>query len=223
VQAAEDPFVSRMEIFTLNHDLLIERALEHAGIYFANGFVPVSADLRSWDIESFAKSREKVRLTKLHGSIDWYTRPILDRGPSCVCIATNRDVNHALGPDGSSALIYDSEILIGTFNKMTEYTMGIYADLFCAFRKALWALDKLVVSGYSFGDKGINASFVEWTRQKGERRTLIVAPHASRYRHEARGAIRKLFADCDVQLTTLDAKFKDVTWERIRAWCGNGS
>jgi hypothetical protein len=220
VHAAQDRSFSRVEIFTLNHDLLVERTLENAGIQFSNGFVNCSDDLDSWDRASFARSRIKVRLTKLHGSVDWYPMRFSPQGPSVVCIPTNGDPDHARGPNGRFAeLLPDRPVmLVGTFNKMMEYTMGIYADLFCAFRTALWSLDSVIVSGYSFSDKGVNASLVEWTRQNRERRLLIIAPHASDYAQTARGAIRHLFSDCGAQIEKKNEKFKDVDWNQIRAW-----
>ncbi len=221
VQAAQDQSFSRVEIFTLNHDLLIERTLERAGISFSNGFVSLSDDLRSWDGAAFARSRARVRLIKMHGSVDWYPMRFSRREPSLVCIPTNGDIEHARGPNDEmpGPLPDRPAILIGTFNKMLEYTMGIYADLFCAFRAALGNLDRVVVSGYSFGDKGVNASLVEWTRQSCERKVLIIAPDASNYRHTARGAIRRLFSDCGVQLTPKDSGFEELTWNEVRKWC----
>ena len=221
VQAAKDRTVSRLEIFTLNHDLLIERVLKDAGIRFETGFASVSEDLSCWDRKKFIETRKKVRVGKLHGSVDWYPMRFSKNGPSCVCIATNGDINHARGPNRQEPELLEDrpEMLIGTFNKMLEYTMGIYADLFCAFRAALWALDRLVISGYSFGDKGINASITEWVRQDPERRILIVAPCASRYRRTARGAIRRLFEDCRSQIKMRADKFEEVDWDWIRIWC----
>jgi hypothetical protein len=220
VQAAKDECFSRVEIFTLNHDPLIERTLEKEGIPFSNGFVKLNEDLHSWDRESFAESRVKVRLIKLHGSVDWYPMRFSPPDASIVCISTNGDPEHARGPNGRPPhLLPDRPVmLVGTFNKMMEYTMGIYADLFCAFRTALWSLDSLIVSGYSFSDKGVNASLVEWTRQNRERRLLIIAPHASDYAQTARGAIRHLFSDCGAQIEKMNEKFKDADWNQIRAW-----
>ena len=220
VQAATDPSVSKLEIFTLNHDRLIERSLEKAGILFSNGFAQISEDLRCWDGRKFAGSRRKVRLSKLHGSVDWYPVRFSCGGSSRVCIATNGDVEHAHGPDGGPVVLLGHdhpEMLIGTFNKMLEYTTGIYADLFCAFRTALWALDRLVISGYSFGDKGVNTSIVEWTREDCKRRVRIIAPDASNYQNTARGAIRWLFTDCGTQITTMNTTFEKVTWQQILA------
>lgn len=49
-------------------------------------------------------------------------------------------------------------LLIGTFNKISEYTRGMFRDLHRRFRSMLRELDQLVVCGYGFGDKGINSS-----------------------------------------------------------------
>lgn len=222
VEAALDPSVSGLEIFTLNHDLLIERTFDSAGVRFSSGFAPVSKDLQCWNCKGFAADTEKVRLSKLHGSVDWYPMRFSDGGPSRVCIAMNGDVEHALDPKGRVSKLLDDRpaVLIGTFNKMLEYSMGIYADLFCAFRTALSKLDRLVISGYSFGDKGINASLTEWTRWNSHRRMLVISPDASKYRETARGAIRRLFNNCEAQITTRDAKFEIVTWLEIARWSG---
>lgn len=223
MDAGEDLSISNIEIFTLNHDLLIERILQNAGIAFSSGFAPISRDLLCWDRQKFARSRRKIRLLKLHGSVDWYTVRFSPSGTAHVSVATNGDIEQARGPEQEVARLLNGgpEMLIGTFNKMLEYTMGIYADLFCAFRTALRRMDRLVVSGYSFGDKGVNASIAEWIRGASNRRVLIIAPNADDFRYTARGAIRRLFVDCQPRIATHDTKFEDVTWHEILAWSGS--
>jgi hypothetical protein len=219
-EAASDGFISQLEIFTLNQDRLIEQSLEHRNIAFSTGFVPLSADLLCWDRQKFAKAPGKVRLNKLHGSVDWCPVRLSTTGPSRVCIATNGDVEHAQGPTGETAtLLPDSpEMLTGTFNKMLEYTMGIYADLFCAFRSTLRGLDRLLISGYSFRDKGINASIAEWMRENNSRRMLVIAPDASHYACTARGAIRRLLQSRGAQIKLLDRRWEVIRWCQIRGW-----
>lgn len=225
VDAATDPAISAVEIFTLNHDRLIEETFRRTGASLCTGFVPVSQDLVCWDLRSFAACREKARLYKLHGSVDWHPVRFESSRTSCVCIATQGDIEHACGPDGKYCILLPggAEMLIGTFNKMLEYTMGIYADLFCAFRSALGSLDRLVISGYSFGDKGVNASIAEWTRQDSRRKLLVIAPHASDYSRNARGAIRRLLQDCRDQVTNWDRAFEKTTWPEISDWMRKGS
>ncbi len=210
VQAAQDASVSKIEVFTLNHDLLIEEVLNRAGIQFEDGFVPIHDDLRRWDRKKFAMSPRKVRLSKLHGSINWHPVRFSGSEASCTCIGKRGNATLE-----QSLLHDDPEMLIGTFNKMLEYTMGIHADLFCFFRASLAEIDQLVVSGYSFSDKGINATIAQWIRESPERRVLIVAPKASKFSETARGEIRRVFESNAVQIETWDAKFEKVTWPEI--------
>ena len=53
-------------------------------------------------------------------------------------------------------------LLVGTFNKVSEYSQGIFRELHYRFRRTLHKADQLVVCGYSFGDKGINSEIIEW-------------------------------------------------------------
>src|SRR5437667_2669927 len=59
-----------MNIFSLNHDLLIERQLDADMIPFSDGFSEVDGDVVrfnwSWN------EKVPLRLYKLHGSVDWY-------------------------------------------------------------------------------------------------------------------------------------------------------
>ncbi|MCC6366048.1 MAG: SIR2 family protein [Bryobacterales bacterium] len=212
IQASKDESVSRLEIFTLNHDVLIEDSLRAANVRFADGFVQVPGkNYQCWKYQAFKDSQEKVRLSKLHGSIDWYHTREEDRGPSTVITSTDFDA--VPGFPGNPA------VLIGTFNKMLEYTMGIYADLFCAFRSALPTLDRLVISGYSFSGKGVNASIAEWTRQNKNLKLLIIAPDVHDYPRTARGSIQRLLRDCEAQIVSEPKKFEALTWEEIRNLC----
>ena len=53
-------------------------------------------------------------------------------------------------------------MLLGTFNKMRDYFSPPYCDLWQAFRERLQQIDRLFVSGYSFGDKGVNSVVTDW-------------------------------------------------------------
>jgi len=221
VRAAKDSSVTRLDLFTLNHDLLIEHTLQREGIQYSEGFGPAQGEWRFWNHALLARGK-RVRLYKLHGSVNWYA---LDFGLGTktlfgICTRDDHDINHARGPFGRRVRLIGErpEMLVGTFNKMLGYTMGIYADLFCLFRNALRSLDRLLISGYSCGDKAINACISEWARASAGRRILIVAPDATGYGQTARGAIRRMLRDCAGQITLRDAKFADLSWQNIRDW-----
>ena len=82
-------------------------------------------------------------------------------------------------------------LLIGTFNKVSEYSKGIFRELHYRFRWMLHDADQLVVCGYSFGDKGINSEIIDWYYAKRERRFLVIHPDRDELVENARGAIQK--------------------------------
>ena len=81
-------------------------------------------------------------------------------------------------------------LLVGTFNKIPDYTGGIFRELHHRFRSTLREADRLVVCGYSFGDKAINSEVIEWCYAKRGRRFLIIHPNRDELVSNARGAIR---------------------------------
>jgi len=67
--------VDEMDVFTLNHDTLIEQQFEDAAIPYTDGFGIEDRDVRWFDSKCFSSVRSQdpsaVRLFKLHGSINW--------------------------------------------------------------------------------------------------------------------------------------------------------
>ena len=86
-------------------------------------------------------------------------------------------------------------LLIGTFNKIFDYSRGIFRDLHYRFRSTLGESDQLVVCGYSFGDKGVNAEIIEWYFAKRNRKLLIIDSDCEQLFANARGAIQKHWKD----------------------------
>lgn len=221
IEALRDQDISNVEIATLNHDLLIERSLRESKIEYFDGFTKLSGDLLAWDEAAFGRYPGKVRVLKLHGAVNWWRIVLEDGHTQRVCIATNGDVWHAKGPSGERIQNLGSngpEILIGTFNKLLDYNFDIFADLIGLFRATLCGLDRLVVSGYSFGDKGVNACLVAWLRGCAARRLMIITPD-TKFRENARGAIQDLLQQERVRIQVTPKKFEDVSWQCIKGWC----
>ena len=85
--------------------------------------------------------------------------------------------------------------MIGTFNKISEYSGGIFRDLHYQCRLTLRNSDRLVICGYGFGDKGINSEILKWFFAKRGRRFLIIHPDPENLISNARGAIRKYWEE----------------------------
>jgi hypothetical protein len=191
-----------LEIVTLNHDTVIERALEQSGIEYADGFSKVASSDFAWSPKSFAG--QPVRVLKLHGSINWrqnYEHRLLRAG------------YHASKTVHGGDLAPQAEILAGKHNKMLQYQRGFYGDLHCRFRTSIYRADTLVVSGYSFGDKGINNTLIEWMRPAAHSLVVVHPKPASLPTGARPAAARSIdLLERTGRLRILPAAAEDVSW-----------
>lgn len=208
----------KVNIGTLNHDLLLEEHLARESINFYDGFdVPIN-NVRYWK----SKFNESHCVIKLHGSINWsLLRP--DEGgffDENVGIVLNRDTDHALSKDGELMrdVGFGPLILAGTFNKINEYTRSVFSELFYLFRQKLKITKFLIVAGYSFGDKGINTAILEWLYANKKNKIVIIHPNPSNLlSYKARYAIRKSYlGDAKNNFLSIPKKIEQVSWEEIK-------
>lgn len=159
--------VAALDVFTLNHDLLVERQFESDGISdVESGF----DDRRhgeflvyrsGWWSDS-SQPRHKVRLFKLHGSLNWwlYEFPEWDTSTKRVRQYAipdgypnpyhSKDQNgHFVHPVGNKAAF-----LSGTIVKELRYGTALWGELFSALRSHLANHTHLICCGYGFGDTG---------------------------------------------------------------------
>ena len=178
-----------VSISTLCHDTHVETYLGQKGIKLADGFSAPVNDHRYW--KNDFSSEQAIPFLKLHGSVDWF---LFDDLSSQICIPPNGQYQQRLQDEYGNfryAPRGRPELLIGTFNKLAEYSQGISLDLYYQFRTTLNQADQLVICGYSFGDKGINTVILEWFYAKPDRRRFIVIhPDHEGLIRNARGAIR---------------------------------
>jgi hypothetical protein len=74
LEGVRDRNVELDGFFTLNHDRVLEKALRDSGVNYCDGFGPDSGGIRFWEPGRLEES-DRVRLCKLHGSIDWFWFP----------------------------------------------------------------------------------------------------------------------------------------------------
>ena len=80
LEACGDGAVKRVDVVTLNHDILLESSFKAAGIEVEDGFGRLRSGFRFSDSRAaqvqfwrgFRRGRGRVRLVKLHGSVDWW-------------------------------------------------------------------------------------------------------------------------------------------------------
>lgn len=171
----------RVDIFTLNHDCHIETALQEAKLAYEDGFRETGhEDVHVWSRACLEQDSSYTTVCKLHGSVDWYRAQIEGYCLEDVLIRTRDDIEH-LGqlelPQGRTRPYIspdDRQILVGRHNKILSYTNGWYLELYYWFKRRIEHADVLVVSGYSFGDKGINSAIIDAFAPRDPRKLLIV-------------------------------------------------
>jgi hypothetical protein len=172
VEFAEWPRVSQLDIVTLNHDTLVETLLSRAGIPFVDGFSAPDGDVRWWD-DGVYDAPSRVRLFKLHGSINWYQ--FTRAGSSWPAILLGDDPTTA--KDGAGKALQSwmpTPSFLAGGQKEAWYQQGIYADLHYRFHELLRKSDRIVMSGYGWGDIGINNQLDRWLDQSPEKRIILL-------------------------------------------------
>ena len=166
----------QMDIFSLNHDLLIERQLELNGIQFADGFSETDGDVIkfnwSWN------SDIPVRLYKLHGSLDWYRLTC----PGCVDrfakVPRKVDPRRCKDAEGNDLVLQPTNtvplLLIGTTGKERLYGAGIIGEIFLEFLLRLRNHRTLICCGYGWADNGINNRLCQWVQNSIRNRIVIL-------------------------------------------------
>lgn len=160
-------------IVTLNHDTLLESFLEGKDVL--DGFRPFSTGTEIFDPERFEReSPLAVRLLKLHGSIDWFRYQ--DRtGRDLALRVKAADPKRIKDEAGQDLLLPLNRLLLaGTTNKELAYGSGIFLELMFQFHRLLKETKLLIISGYGFGDKGINNRIWAWLDAHSENRLMVL-------------------------------------------------
>ena len=178
LDAARNSGSPGIDIFTLNHDLTLEQALENEKIEFSDGFGNPENNIQPWEPELLDDRESRVRLYKLHGSITWFDFSPRPNVPPVGKIPSNQSPWDLIFMDENGKPHYPLEgrpaILAGSDNKMTSYLVGYWADLFFRFRQELHRAETLVVCGYSFRDRGINSQVSEWMNTSQTTRLIVI-------------------------------------------------
>ena len=172
IQLANNPNVTSLNILTLNHDLLVEDLLKRNGIPFADGFGNADGDVRWFEPDNFL-SDLKVKIIKLHGSIDWYS--FLFDGYDRVAKISGTDYNEKINSRGNILqYIYKFPHVLSGLNKINYYSSGIYTDIHYHFQRVLYQNRLMIMSGYGWGDDPINNRLMTWLDKKKENKLILL-------------------------------------------------
>ena len=161
----------KFNIFTLNHDLLLETLFEHYNMDYDDGF---STDLSTLMDDNKTKIpvfngvfQSRINLLKLHGSIDYYQYHYI------------KEENKHKGIDNFKTLDYRVKHTVNDVDEkgkviqnftpriIPQFITGenkldliqsdkMYKKLYSYFETYLKESDKVIIIGYSFGDCHIN-------------------------------------------------------------------
>jgi len=143
----------------------------------------------------------------------WYSRYLTNY------VLTDENDNFILDNNNYiTAIEQRPKFLVGTTNKILDYTASIYADIFTYVNLSLQNLDFLIISGYGFGDRGINTLIIEWLYSNVNHRILLIHHDPRGLLKYTRGSIRNKWFDWknNKRILFITKKIQDVTWLEIK-------
>jgi hypothetical protein len=153
-------------IVTLNYD----NGLEVAAIQPAAQ--PVDADpypRPATAVPGFPDPAHRVRIIKLHGSLNWSTDPVT----GTTTVLSDNDLRNRRWASQITPSRPAPGIIFGAGNKLRPD--GPYLDMYVEFKKALATADRFVVIGYGWGDAHVNELIRRWLQHRGVAREFRVA------------------------------------------------
>lgn len=172
-----------LDIFTLNHDTLVEKQLVADGLNdIESGFEDRThgefSVYRSQWWKCAANPRKHVRLFKLHGSLNWWLFKF--PGWAKQYAIPDGDPDHGKDEQGKPVRPFEwkAAFLSGTIVKELRYGLGFWGEQIEAFREHLARHTHLICCGYGFGDTGINLRIDQWMHDRldGSNRLVILTP-----------------------------------------------
>jgi hypothetical protein len=172
VALAKNPKISSLNIITLNHDLLVEELLISQKISFVDGFGEKDGDVR-WFMPDTFLSKIKVKLIKLHGSIDWFN--LINNNLEMIGRVSSLNFKDKKNSSGKALqFLNNSPKILTGLNKTNYYNSGIYTDIHFHFQRMLYQNNLMVMSGYGWGDESINTRLMTWLDKKQENKLILL-------------------------------------------------
>ncbi len=187
----------RAHIFTLNNDNIIETFFKDSSS-FTNGFKIFEKNVSIIDYSLFDSPIYKVKLYKLHGSLDWrrlnnedyYFKNIAEKDTVVLFTPEHKDTDTDEITKHDIKELNRPLILIGRFNKMFDYTYRAFTDLQYRFYNVLNRIENLIVCGYSFNDKPINSRIIDWMDNSKDTCMIIIHKDIEKFKQASREAVR---------------------------------
>jgi len=169
-----------VDIATLNHDLLIENLMQQSKIDYVDGFETEqgNSQFRRFEPDRY-KRINNINLFKLHGSINWYhyQKQTNDHSKeSEYGISTSSEFRIFKDENGEwhSHTNRFPKFLTGSYNKMLDYSYGIFEDVHYIYKKFLKDHNSIIMSGYGWNDRGINGILFDWIYSSARNKIILL-------------------------------------------------
>lgn len=217
-----DPQVSRLSAFTLNHDISLESYLNSSGFEFIDGFGPRLGDVRPWNPDVFKSNESKCVLLKIHGSTDWFEwSPIakFTGGRGVLQFCGGKSLTEAKDDQGREIEFTEHRpvMLLGGTNKFIAYSSGIYATLMHYLREYLEKTQYLIVVGYSFGDKAVNDRIQEWFLGDSERKLIVCHQRPDNLIQNAHPEMDGFLQRPSERQHFIEKRIQDLHWDNLKS------
>jgi hypothetical protein len=171
-ECIDDTSCDRVDVITLNYDMLVELALTHRAILYSRGFTKDMAGISTLFPGEISFGDKKVRICKLHGSLDWYT-------PFSGVNVPHVEEGRTRSIQGDPPVIYYEypTILLGRDHKMRAYGLGEFGDLQYYYRNTVRETDSLVIIGFSGRDFTVARILEGWLMENEKRLLWIIDPN----------------------------------------------
>jgi hypothetical protein len=155
-----------IHIVSLNYDRTIEVMCEQSNVSYDTGINKWTGGFRwAWNDDA------RVRLLKLHGSVDWLTTSEWQSG--MMPTERTQHIDNAVRDMRSDR----PAMIFGQRGKLRHD--GPYLAMLYEYEQILSITDHLVIVGYSMRDDHINTSIVHWMNSRVDAEVTIVDPDAS--------------------------------------------
>ena len=194
---------SQINLFTLNHDTILEQFFESERIEFNDGFEKSGSDYHFWNPNLFEQN-SLINLFKIHGSVNWHYYDETSWVDRRICKVSQK----MFWREPRKSIL-----LIGTDNKLSEYIRGMFLELYYRFYKNLNFTETLIVVGYSFGDYGINEKLFDWVLQ-GNNRMIIIDPLVEDLKEKIWPVLYSEWEN-ERKIKPIKEYVENITWARI--------
>lgn len=174
-----------VNIYTLNHDLLLEKLCQENKTEYSDGFSDLDGEVRWFQPEVWERETQ-VNIYKLHGSRNWNLVRHPEKGQE-YAILTGSDKWHNKDENGHRVqLQLDRGYILTGQRKAEKYYSGIHGEIHFRFTDHLRSCNNLIISGYGWNDIQMNWKLFDWLDNNKKAKMVILHDNPEQMANDSR-------------------------------------